>query len=73
MDFTTMNIEELEARKAQIAVELDADGADLDVLESEVRAINEEMEARKAAEAQKAEIRAAVAQGDGKVIETIKV
>ena len=73
MDFTTMNIEELEARKAQIAVELDADGADLDALESEVRAINEEMEARKAAEAQKAEIRAAVAQGDGKVIETIKV
>lgn len=72
MDFTTMNIEELEARKAQIAVELDADGADLDALESEVRAINEEMEARKAAEAQKAEIRAAVAQGDGVVIETIK-
>ena len=73
MDFITMNIEELEARKAQIAAELDADGADLDALESEVRAINEEMEARKAAEAQKAEIRAAVAQGDGKVIETIKV
>ena len=72
MNFNEMTIEELEARKAQIAVDLDADGADLDALESEVRAINEEMEARKAAEAQKAEIRAAVAQGDGVVIETIK-
>lgn len=71
MDFTTMNIEELEARKAQIAVELDVDGADLDALEAEVRAIKEELEARKAAEAQKAEIRSAIAEGAGVTIETI--
>lgn len=71
MDFKTMTIEELEARKAQIAVELDADGADLDALESEVRSIKEELEARKAVEAQKAEIRNAVAEGAGVTIETI--
>lgn len=71
MDFKTMTIEELEARKAQIAVELDADGADLDALETEVRSIKEELEARKAVEAQKAEIRNAVAEGAGVTIETI--
>lgn len=72
MDYKTMTIEELEARKAQIAVELDADGADLDALETEVRSIKEELEARKAVEAQKAEIRNAVAEGAGVVIENIK-
>ena len=71
MDFKTMTIEELEARKAEIAVELDADGADLDALETEVRSIKEELEARKAVEAQKAEIRNAVAEGAGVTIETI--
>ena len=71
MDFKTMTIEELEARKAQIAVELDADGTDLDALETEVRSIEEELEARKAVEAQKAEIRNAVAEGAGVTIETI--
>ena len=72
MDFTNMTIEDLEARKEAIKAEIDAPEANLDALTEEVRAINAEMEARKAAEAQKAEIRAAVAQGDGKVIETIK-
>ena len=72
MDFTNMTIEDLEARKEAIKAEIDAPEANLDALTEEVRAINAEMEARKAAEAQKAEIRAAVAQGDGVVIETIK-
>lgn len=72
MDFTTMSIEELLERKAQIAVEVEADDADLNALETEVRSINEEIEARKSAEAQKAEIRAAVADGAGIVIEEIK-
>ena len=73
MDIKTMTIEELEARKLAIAEELETDGADLDALESEVRAIKEELENRKNAEAQKAEIRAAVAEGAGEVIQKIEV
>lgn len=73
MEIKTMTIEELEARKLAIAEELEADGADLDALESEVRAIKEELENRKNAEAQKAEIRAAVAEGAGEVIQKIEV
>ena len=72
MELKDMTIEELEARKAEIAAEVEADGADLDALQEEVRAINEEMEARKAAEAQKAEIRSAVAAGEGTVTRTFE-
>lgn len=68
MDIKEMSIEELEARKAAIAEEIDADGADLDALTEEVRAIKAELEARKEAEAKKAEIRASVAAGAGTVI-----
>lgn len=68
MDFTNMTIEELESRLAAIPEELEAEGADLDALEAEVRAIKDEMETRKAAEAKKAEVRAAVATGSGTVI-----
>ena len=71
MEFKEMSIEELNERKAAIALELDAPEADLDALEAEARAINEEIEGRKAAEAKRAEIRAAVANGAGVVIETI--
>lgn len=67
MDYKTMTIEALEARKAAIAVEVDQDGADLDALQAEARAINEELEARKAAETKRAEIRKAVAAGAGNV------
>lgn len=70
MEFSTMTIEELETRKAQIAVDVEAEGADLDALETEIRSINEELETRKANEAKKADIRAKVASGDlGTVIE----
>ena len=70
MEFSTMTIEELESRKAQIAVDVEADGADLDALETEIRSINEELETRTANEAKKADIRAKVASGDlGTVIE----
>ena len=72
MDFKTMTADELLERKAAIATEVEADGADLDALESEVRAINEELEARKAAEAKRAEIRSAVASGKGTVIAKIE-
>ena len=60
-DFSKMTIEEIEARKAAIAVELDKDGADLDKLNEEVRAINAELEKRKADAKKREEIRKAVA------------
>lgn len=68
MNFKDMTIEELETRKAQIAEEVEADGADLDALEEEVRGIKAELESRKAEEAKKAEIRSAVAAGAGTVV-----
>lgn len=60
-DFSKRTIEEIEARKAAIAVELDKDGADLDKLGEETRAINAELEKRKADAAKREEIRKAVA------------
>ena len=69
MELKEMTIEELEARKLAIAEEVEADGSDLDALEEEVRAIKAELEARKAEEAKKAEIRSAVAAGAGTVIQ----
>lgn len=69
MDFENMTIEELEARRAEIATELDAENADLDALETEARAIKEEFEKRKAAEQKRVEIRKAVAEGAGVVID----
>ena len=72
MDIKTMNIEELEARLAAIPAELEAEDANLDALEEEVRSIKAELEERKAEEAKRAEIRSAVAMGEGEVIETVK-
>lgn len=60
-----MTVEELETRKAAIGTEVEAEGADLDALEAEVKAINAELETRKKAEAAKREIRKAVAEGAG--------
>ena len=71
MDFTTMTVEQLEERKAAIASEIDSPEADLTALEDEVRGINAELEARRNAEAKRAEIRAAVAQGEGVTIQKI--
>lgn len=71
MEIKEMTIEELEARKAEIAAEVDTEGADLDALEEEVRAIKEELESRKAEEAKKAEIRSAVAAGAGTVVQAL--
>ena len=71
MDFKDMTIDELLERRSAIAEEIDSPEADLDALEAEVKAINEEMENRKAEEAQKVEIREAVANGEGEVTETI--
>ena len=62
MEILEMTREELEARKAQIAEEINVEGADLDALEAEARSINSELEHRVAVEAEKAEQRAAVAE-----------
>lgn len=65
MEIKDMTIEQLEERRTAIAAEIEAPDADLDALENEARAIKEEIESRKAAEAKKAEIRSAVANGAG--------
>ena len=65
-------IEELMERRTAISAEIEAPDADLDALEAEARAINEELERRRADEAKRVEIRAAVADGDGEVTETFK-
>lgn len=73
MEFKEMSVEELEGRLAAIPEEIEQDGADLDALETEVRGIKTELEARKAEEAKKAEIRSAVAAGAGTVVKEFKV
>ena len=65
MELKEMTIEQLEERKAAIAAELDAPDADLDALEAEARSIKGEIEYRQSKEAIKAEIRNAVANGEG--------
>lgn len=72
MDIKTMSAEELEARAAAIVEEIDQDGTDVFALGTEVREIRAELESRKAAEAEKAEIRAQVAAGAGETIAEVK-
>lgn len=72
-NFTEMDMQALEARKAAIATECEAEGADVDALLDEVRAINAEIEARKVKAEKEAEIRKAVASGAGTLIEETKV
>lgn len=72
MDFSEMTIEQLNERRSAIASEIDAPDADLDALEGEARAINEELEKRKNAESKRVSIRAAVAAGEGEVKEKIE-
>lgn len=71
MDIKDMSMEELTLRKAEIGDAVNAEDADLDALEEEIRSINSEIETRKNAEAQKAEIRSQVADGAGVVIKKI--
>lgn len=71
MEFTNMTVEELEARLAQLPDEIEKDDADLDALDAEFKGITVELDARKAAAAKKAELRAAVATGAGAVITEI--
>ena len=72
MEMKEMTIEQIEERKNAIVAELDAEGADLNALEEEMRSLNAEVEARKVVEAQKAEIRSAIANKEvGEVVKTI--
>ena len=64
----TKTTEELLERRTQIASEIETEGADLDALEAEVRAINTELENR----AKVMELRKAVAQGGGTIIKEIE-
>lgn len=66
-----MTIDQLMERRAAIATEIEAPDADLDALEAEARAINEELETRKAEEQKRNEIRAAVASGEGEKLDKI--
>lgn len=72
MEFEKMTVEELEARKAQIAVDIEAEDADLDALEAEVRGIKEELEKRKADAAQREELRKMAAE-QAEVVEAAPV
>lgn len=73
MEIKEMSVEELNERKNQIVSEAEAEDANLDELENEVRSINEELDTRRAEEAKRAEIRAAVANGEGETIQTFEV
>lgn len=72
MELKDMTIDQLLERRTALAGELDAPEADLDAIENEVRSINEEIEARKAAETKRNDLRAAVASGDGEVTKTFE-
>lgn len=72
MNFNEKTVDELMERRAAIAAEIDAPDADLDALEAEARAINEELERRKAEEAKRQENRSAVANGEGTVTEKVE-
>ena len=64
--------EELLERRTAIASEVNTEGADLDALETEARAINAELERRQVEERKRQEVRDAVANGDGDTIKTFE-
>ena len=72
MELNEMTVEQLEERRTAIVAEIEAPEADLNGLEEEMRAINAELENRKAAEATKAEIRENIAKGVGETIKSFE-
>ena len=74
MDFKEMTIEDLTAKLEEIrsAIEVGEDIEELRSLDADRQAIMDELESRKAIAAEKAEIRAKVASGEGVVTEIIK-
>lgn len=71
IDIKTASADELMERRTQIGAEVDIPEADLNALEEEARAINAELEARKAEEAKKNELREK-AMTEGEVILEMK-
>ena len=63
MEVCIMTIQEIEARRAEIASEIEVEGADLDALEAEVRALADQEKEIRAQAAEEEEKRAAIAQG----------
>ena len=76
MNLKEMQIEELEARKAELLESIDSPEIDsmekVDELRSEIEAVDAELEERKQIAAEKAEVRKIVADGAGEVIEEVK-
>lgn len=67
-----MNIEQIEARMAEIKVEMDSEGADLTALEEEVRSLNAQKEELRTAALEAEKRRQEVADGQGEVKEERK-
>ena len=75
MELKEMNVEQLEARKAELLSQVEAteEREQLDAIEAEINSIKAELDERRAVEAQKAEIRQAVAEGQvGEVVKEFK-
>lgn len=72
MEIKEMEVVDLEQRKAEIAEEIENPDADLNALEEEVKAINEELERRKQMAMKREELRNAVKAGEGEVINEFK-
>jgi len=68
MNIENMTMADIEARMAQIATEMDAEGADLDALTEEVRKLNARKDELRKAE-KRSELRKAVAGGAGVVLD----
>ena len=75
MELKEMNVEQLEARKAELLAQVEEteEREQLDAIEADINAIKAELEERKALEAEKAEIRQAVAAAQvGEVVKEFK-
>lgn len=70
MNIENMTINEIEARMAEIATEMNNDGADIDALTEEVRKMNERKETLKKDAEKRQALRNAVAAGAGKTVRT---
>lgn len=71
MEFKEMSVEELQMRMAEIGNAMKNEDSDIDALTVEARAINEELDARAAEEAKKAELRQMVAKMDLPIIDEV--
>lgn len=73
MNIENMTITEIDARMAEIATEMDKDGADIDALTEEVRKMNERKETLKAEAEKRKALRNAVAAGKGETVHTFEM